>query len=66
MAWWDYNDPGKRNRTLANISHAMKRRAELSRCPACRRGNALGRAIRWPGGSVRVCRYCGYEKGCIY
>ena len=54
---------GTKNRWRANLSRAMKQRAKRTRCPKCKRKNALRRISFGDGSSCRVCRWqdCGYE-----
>lgn len=49
-----------RNSSLRRIGRA---RAEARTCPACERKNAL-RSVGLPGlDIIKVCRWCGYERG---
>lgn len=62
MAYCKRTDPGSVNRWKNNVSSAMRSLAVMRTCPACSRGNAMGRRLIFPGGSARICRYCGHEK----
>lgn len=53
----------KQRRRSNAASKAMKKRAEHTRCPDCKRGNALSRSADGNGFVVYVCRYCGHEHG---
>jgi len=66
MPFYKRGDEGSKNRWRINLAHSMRRSVEGRKCPKCERLGGLGRLYidmdAVPRFSVRVCRYCGYER----
>lgn len=58
-------DADYRLKHRAATSKAMKRNAKNRQCPSCKRKAAMT-TNRAGGFIVKVCRWCGFEKGGYY